>query len=82
MSLRGNLSQEWLKFSEITVEALNNTPTHRIGYVTPNTITSESDSTKVQQAKKINNIESFSEDSYKTQLQNQKTIRNQVLNLK
>ena len=72
MSLRGNLSQDWLKLLEITVDALNSTPTSRIGYLTPNSITSESDSTRVQTARKNLNIKSFSEENFKTQLQNQK----------
>jgi hypothetical protein len=53
MSLRGTLSQDWIKLLEITVNALNNTPTPRIGYLTPNSINTESDSVKVVAAKKI-----------------------------
>jgi hypothetical protein len=71
MSLRGTLSQDWIKLLEVTVNALNNTPTPRIGYLTPNSIKSEADSVKVAAAKSAHNIESYKEDTYKKQLQNQ-----------
>jgi hypothetical protein len=72
MSLRGTLSQDWIKLLEITVNALNNTPTPRIGFLTPNSIHSEIDSVKVQEAQKNHNIETFQEDNFRRQLQNQK----------
>jgi hypothetical protein len=72
MSLRGTLSQDWIKLLQVTVNALNNTPTPRIGFLTPNSINSEIDSVRVQKAKKFHNIPSFQEDNFKQQLQNQK----------
>jgi hypothetical protein len=72
MSLRGTLSQDWIKFLKITVNALNKTPTPRIGFLTPNSITSEIDSVRVQNAKKAHNIEILEEGNFKKELQNQK----------
>ena len=69
MSLRGTLNQNWPKLLEVTVNALNNSPTARIGYLTPNSIHSEIDSVKVTEAQKLNNIETFKEDNFKKQLQ-------------
>jgi hypothetical protein len=71
MSLRGTLNQNWPKLLELTVNGLNNSPTARIGYLTPNSINSERDSVRVKEAKKINNIESYKEDNFKTQEENQ-----------
>lgn len=72
MSLRGTLSQDWIKLLEITVNALNKTPTPRIGFLTPNSINSEIDSVKIQEAKKAHNIKILKEDNFKKQLKNQK----------
>jgi hypothetical protein len=72
MSLRGTLSQDWIKLLEITVNALNKTPTPRIGFLKPNSIQSEIDSVKIQEAKKAHKIKIFEEDNFKKQLKNQK----------
>jgi hypothetical protein len=72
MSLRGTLNQNWPKLLEVTVNALNNSPTARIGYLTPNSIHSEIDSVRVQEAKERNNIKSYKEDNFKIQQENQK----------
>jgi hypothetical protein len=82
MSLRGSLSQDWLKFLEITVNALNSTPTQRLGYLMPNSISSETDSPKIQDAKKIHNIPSYQEENFRTQLKNQKDFDDSNTKLK
>ena len=78
MSLRESLSKDWLKFLEITVDALNSTATQRLGYLIPNSISSEIDSPKVQEAKNINKIKTFTEVDFRTQLKNQKEFDDSI----
>ena len=69
--LRGTLSHDWVSELPKTVEALNNTPIRKLGYLTPNSIISEKDSVNVYHAKEKLNITSYSEPNFHLQRQNQ-----------
>jgi hypothetical protein len=81
MALRGTLSKDWVKLLEIVVESLNNTPTKRIGYLTPNSINSEIDSVKVIEAKKAHGLTIIKEPSYTDQTKNQENYMKSENNL-
>ena len=70
MALRGTLSKNWVKLLEIVVESLNNTPTKRIGYLTPNSINSEIDTVRVLEAKRAHSLPIYKEPSFEIQAQN------------
>ena len=71
MLLRGTLSKDWVKSLPSVVESLNNTPTQKLGWLTPNSIHSEVDSVLVQKAKKQQNISTYNEPNYHIQRKNQ-----------
>ncbi len=72
MCLRSQLSQNWIKFIKSVVEAHNNTPLEKLGWLRPNQIHSEYDSTLVQQQKLKFNINTFKEPNFEIQRANQK----------
>ncbi len=70
--LRGVLSQDWVKYLPQVVNAYNNTPLHKLGWLKPNSILSESDSVRVEKAKAENKISIYTEPTYQIQRQNQR----------
>lgn len=80
--LRGTLSQDWIKnLAKVTVD-YNNTPLKHLGYLTPNSITSEFDSINVQNSKEKYNQTIYTEPSYKNQRKNQLNYNLNPKNLK
>ena len=64
------------------MDHFNNIPSKRIGFLTPNSITNEFDSIKVQAAKKKHNITTLSEPPWQAQSQSQKDFENSNTDLK
>ena len=71
MQLRGTLNQDWVTALPKVVESFNSSPIKKLGGLTPSSITSESDSVTVAQARKLRNVTKYSEPNYQTQRQNQ-----------
>jgi hypothetical protein len=72
MMLRGNLSQDWIKYIAIVVEQYNKTPNKKLGGLTPQSIHSEYDSALVNEARKLNKVSIFEEPHFQQQILNQK----------
>jgi hypothetical protein len=70
--LRGNLTNNWVKYLPIVVNSLNETPMKKLGWLKPSSISSEEDSVLVRNARKDNNIKTYIEPDYKAQQKNQK----------
>ena len=70
MLLRGTLSQDWVSVLPNIVEQFNNSPNDKLGGLTPNSIHSEFDSVLVNEARKKNNINVYSEVNYHQQILN------------
>jgi hypothetical protein len=79
--MRGVLSQNWIKYLPIVVDSLNNTPLEKLGWLKPNSISSEIDSVKVKKARENHSIKTFTEPDYKSQRKNQENYE-QSNNLK
>jgi hypothetical protein len=71
MQLRGTLSQDWITALPKVVESFNNSPVRKLGGLTPNSINSEEDSVKVDNLRKLKNIQTYSEPTYDKQRENQ-----------
>jgi hypothetical protein len=67
MLLRAKLSQNWVKYLKIVVNAHNETPIKKLGWMKPNQIHTEFDSTLVDIEKKKHNIETYREPDFDTQ---------------
>lgn len=72
MLMRSEVSQNWTNNLRNVYESLNNTPLKRLGWLTPNSIKTESDSVKVSEAKKLKNVTTYHEPTYSEQFRNQK----------
>jgi hypothetical protein len=70
--LRGTLSHDWVSNLEKIVISMNSTPLERLGYLMPNDINSEIDSTFVKKAREKHGIVVFSEPTFDQQQKNQK----------
>jgi len=77
MLLRGTLSQNWPSQIQTVVESYNDTPIKKLGWIKPNTIHSEIDSVKVEQAQRKNNIKVYKEPNFEDQIKNQKDYESQ-----
>ena len=71
MILRGTLSHDWPKYINKVVKDMNNTPLERLGWLTPNSITSILDSVRVTEAKEKRNIPIKKEPNVQNQIKNQ-----------
>jgi hypothetical protein len=65
--LRGTLNHDWPELLPKIVEDYNNTPLKKLGWLTPNSIKSEYDSLKVEEAQKKIGFVPFREPSIETQ---------------
>jgi hypothetical protein len=81
MMLRGNRSQNWVKYLPLIVEQHNNTPNNKLGGLCPNQIQSEFDSVLVSQRLKNTNKETFKEPNFKEQIKNQKIYKKNEKNI-
>lgn len=81
MLLRGTLSQNWVSAIENVVNSYNDTPIKKLGWIKPNTIHSEFDSVRVEQAQVKNNIKVYKEPNFEDQIKNQKDYESQSKNL-
>jgi hypothetical protein len=72
MMLRGNLSQNWVKYLPIIVDQHNNMPNKKLGGLTPNNIHSEYDSVIVAAKLNEKNIVPFKEPSFHEQMSAEK----------
>ena len=71
MLLRGTLSNKWAAQVQNEVTSFNKTPIERLGRLVPNSINSELDSVKVDEARWKHNIETYTEPNFETQIKNQ-----------
>jgi len=71
MLLRGTLSNKWAAQVQNEVTSFNKTPIERLGWLVPNSINSELDSVKVDEARWKHNIETYTEPNFETQIKNQ-----------
>ena len=69
--MRSSLSHNWVSAVPKVVKSLNATPLKKLGYLTPDSITSEASSVFVDEALKKNNLEVLKEPTYQEQLKNQ-----------
>jgi hypothetical protein len=81
MMLRGNLTQNWVKYLPIIVEQHNNSPNEKLGGLTPNSIHSEYDSVLVNQRLKKTKKEIYQEPTYQEQISNKKIYENNTNNI-
>lgn len=82
MLLRGTLSQDWPKYLYKVVSDMNNTPIEKLGFQTPNSVTSIYDSVIIRSAQKIHNIEHQTEPNLKQQAENEQNFLQQKNALK
>jgi len=73
MTLRSELSKDWVKFLPVVTEAFNNTPLKKLGYLKPSDIKSEADSVKVQSALKLHGLKQPTLPTFQQQNKNQET---------
>lgn len=71
MILRSQLSQNWVKYIKVVVDTYNNTPLKKLGFLTPNDISSEKSSVDVDLSKKQFNIPTFVQPTFEEQSENQ-----------
>ena len=69
--MRSSLSHNWVSAVPKVVKSLNATPLKKLGYLTPDSITSEASSVFVDEALKKNNLEVLKEPTYREQLKNE-----------
>jgi hypothetical protein len=81
MLLRGTLSHNWVSEIENVVQAYNNTPIKKLGWLTPNSIQSEIDSFKVDEAQMQNKVNVYKEPSFEKQIENQAKYEKNAKNL-
>jgi hypothetical protein len=81
MMLRGNLSQNWVKYIQIITEQHNSTPNKKLGGLTPNNIHSEFDSVIVNE--KLKNLKTpvYKEPNFHQQILNMKTYKSNPKNI-
>lgn len=70
--LKSELSQDWIKFLPTVTESLNNSPLERLGFLTPNDISTEADTVWVEKALKEHNINRPQIPTFEQQRKNQK----------
>jgi len=68
--LRGTLSQNWVDGLRLVTKSLNETPLKKLGWLTPNDITSEVGSALVDRAKKEHHLPIDKEPTFLQQKQN------------
>lgn len=71
MLLRGILNQNWVQWVSKVVKDYNHTPSSKLGGIAPETIHSEIDSVRVQEAQKNARLRVYKEPSYIIQRENQ-----------
>ena len=81
MLLRGILNQNWVNFLPQIVKDYNHTPIKKLGNIAPESIKSEIDSVRVQEAQKKAQINVYKEPNYRIQLENQKQHESDPLKL-
>jgi hypothetical protein len=67
LMLRANLSHNWVKYIQYVVNGHNDTPIKKLGWLKPNQIHSEFDSTLVESQKQKFNIKTYHEPDFETQ---------------
>ena len=70
--MRSSLSHNWVSALPKIVKALNATPLKKLGFLSPDSITSEASSVFVDEALKKNNLEVSKEPTFTEQLNNEK----------
>jgi hypothetical protein len=81
MLLRGTLRHDWVHEIKNVVDSYNATPIKKLGWIKPNTIHSEFDSVRVQEAQRQHNIDIFREPNFEQQIKNQKDYESESQNL-
>jgi hypothetical protein len=71
--LKSELSKDWVKFLPKVTESLNNSPLERLGFLTPNDVSTVADTVLVEQALKANNIRRPQIPTFQQQTSNQET---------
>jgi len=72
MTLRSELSQDWVKYLAQTVENLNKRHVKSLGGVAPIEINSFYDDVKIRSAQSSKNVSVYREPNYKEQIESQK----------
>ncbi len=76
--MRSKVSDDWVHFLPLVVNALNNKPIKALGYRSPSEINSEWDDFKVRQSQKDEKIKVYHEPEWKAQNKNQENyLKNQ-----
>ena len=70
--MRSSLSHNWVSALPKIVKALNATPLKKLGFLSPDSVTSEESSVFVDEALKRNNLEVLKEPTFQEQIRNQK----------
>jgi hypothetical protein len=81
MLMRSKLTSNWPKYLQAIVDALNQRPLKRIGYLKPADINSDLDDIKVQQALSDHKIEPYRQPDWRTQEKNQTDYENSTKNV-
>jgi hypothetical protein len=81
MLLRGTLNHDWVNEINNVVKSYNATPIKKLGWIKPNSINSEIDSVKVDEAQKQNNVKVYREPSFDQQIRNQSDYETNKSNL-
>ena len=78
MMMRSKVSDDWVYFLPLVVNALNKKPIKALGYLSPSEINSEWDDNKVRAAQRAEKIKPYHEPDWKTQNENQENyLKNQ-----
>jgi hypothetical protein len=81
MLLRGTLSHDWVTSISKVVKSYNDTPNKKLGWLKPETIHSEIDSVRVEEAQQKHKIEVYREPNFEDQILNQKQYEEDSKNL-
>ena len=69
--MRSKVSDDWVHFLPLVVNALNKKPIKALGYRSPSEINSEWDDFKVRESQKAEKVKVYQEPDWKTQNKNQ-----------
>jgi hypothetical protein len=81
MLLRGTLSHNWVSEIRNVVKSYNETPIRKLGWEKPDSINSEIDSVRVEEAQIQNKIPVYKEPNFEEQIKNQKDYESKNSNI-
>ena len=77
MTLRSELSQDWVKYLPQTIENLNKRHVKSLGGVAPIEINSFLDDVKIRSAQESKNVQVYREPDYREQIESQKNYNSE-----